>query len=134
MNNQTRGTGPWYNEDTKIMAVYDVLHYLMRNPREGLSRVGNDVEAKNLFEREGRITVPVNQGARVIFFAPDEGEIYEGDGRLAFGSSVIIRVPPDGVPTNLTDFELMTLCLVGTSYPYWPPGSIERFRLSKSLS
>lgn len=129
MDNQTR-TGDWYIEDPKLRAVYDVLRYLVRNPLEGLRRVGNDAEAINLFQTEGRITVPVDQGARVIFLAPNEGQIYPGDGRLGVGSSVIIRVPPEGISTNLSDFELMNLCIVNAAYPYWPPGSTEMFRLA----
>jgi hypothetical protein len=112
----------WYLREPKNKAVYALLQYLMKHPKEGIDLVGDDNGAKNLLQREGGIAVPTNKGARVIFFAPDEGEIYGGDGRLGVGSSVIIRVPPEGVSTSLTDLELKKLCLLG-NYPYWPPNS-----------
>jgi hypothetical protein len=109
-------TDDWSDPIKKIGAVYNLLRYLAKNPQEGLNRVGKDDDAKDLFEKKGGITVPVAQGARVIFFTPDEGK----DHPLGVGSSVIIRVPPVGFDGNATDQQLQEACVLG-NYPYWPP-------------
>lgn len=134
------GIGDWYVREPKCLGIYNVLHRLMQFPKEGLALVGKDKEndATTFFNtHSGGLTVPVADGARVIFLGPKEGEVYNGDGRLAVGSSVIIRVLPvlpDGVSYNLTDAELMIWCLMDVAYPYWPPGSTEKFQLFKPHS
>jgi|GEM_PF-4365104 len=125
------GSGDWFDRKPKCKGIYNVLHHLVKSPKEGLACVGKDDDAKNLFNaHSGGLIVP--DGARVIFFGPNEGEIYSGDGRLSVGSSVIIRVPSEKVSSKLTDVELMNLCILG-NYPYWPPDSTENFELSTSL-
>ena len=106
-------TGDWHDEKKKTTAVYDVLRYLARNPERARQLIGQDEEARQLFETEGRIKVPTS--ARVIFFPREEGE---GEDCLNLGSSVILRVPPPGYE-NATDEQLEDFVL--GNYPYWPP-------------
>jgi len=103
--------GDWSDEVKKNEAVYKVLRYLAENPDDGLSRVGKDDEARKLFEDKGGITVPVDSGARVIFFAP-------GERALLVGSSVILEVPPKRLE-GASDGELKKFIL--GNYTYWKP-------------
>jgi hypothetical protein len=100
----------WSDETKKNEAVYKVLRYLAENPDEGLKCVGNDDEARKLFEDKGAITVPTEKGARVIFFAT-------GERALQVGASVILEVPPKRL--NATDEQLKVYVL--GNYTYWPP-------------
>lgn len=104
-------TGSWYDDKMKNEAVYKVLRYLAKNPDEGLGRVGKDDEARKLFEDQGGIQVPVDNGARVIFFAT-------GEQALLVGASVILEVPPKQL-AGATDAELKKFVL--GNYTYWPP-------------
>src|SRR5437870_5425486 len=91
----SNGNGDWYNRTTKNPAVYKVLRYLAAHPEDGLNCIGKDDKARSLFEDKGGIQVPVDRGARVIFFA-------QGERALQVGSSVILELPPPGLkePTN----------------------------------
>ena len=102
----------WSDDTKKNDAVYKVLRYLAENPEEGLKRVGKDDEARKLFEKVGGIQVPVEKGARVIFFAT-------GEQALRVGASVILEVPPKLL--NATDDQLEQFVL--GNYTYWPPRS-----------
>src|SRR2546423_9724586 len=104
-------TEDWNDDKIKNEAVYKVLRYLAKNPKEGSSRVGKDDEARKLFEDQGGIQVPVDSGARVIFFATGEQD-------LLVGASVILDVPPDGY-ADKSDEELKKFVL--GNYTYWAP-------------
>jgi hypothetical protein len=102
----------WKDLGKKCDAIYKVLRHLARNHEEGMSCVGDDVKTQELFELKSGLRVPVETGARVVFFA-------SGEEALNHRGSVIIEVPPAGLE-NATDEELMGYIL--GNYPYWPPG------------
>ena len=102
--------GDWSDDQKKNEAVYSVLRYLAEHPDEGLDCVGKDDEARKLFEKIGGITVPVDKGARVIFFATGEQE-------LNVGASVILEVPPKMATATEDQLEHYVL----GNYTYWPP-------------
>jgi hypothetical protein len=104
-------TEDWFDLDKKSDAVYKVLRYLAAHPEEGLACVGNDEMARQLFEDKGRVEVPAEKGARVIFFA-------SGEQALQHGGSVIIEVPSQPIP-DASDDQLK-LRILG-NYPYWAP-------------
>jgi hypothetical protein len=106
----SNGNDDWATDKKKREAVYKVLKYLSENPEEGLKRVGKDDEARKLFEDKGEIGVPVERGARVIFFAT-------GEQALNVGASVILEVPPKML--DATDDQLENFIL--GNYTYWPP-------------
>jgi hypothetical protein len=103
--------GDWYDDKRKNGAVYKVLRYIAANPDDGLRCVGKDDDARHLFEAKGGIHVPVERGARVIFFAP-------GEQNLEVGASVILEVPPHKL-TDPTDDQLQYYVL--GNYTYWAP-------------
>ena len=107
----SNGTGDWYTEPAKNGAVWRVLDYVAVNPGEGLACVGKDDDARKFFERVGGITVPVDRGARVIFFAPGEKD-------LKIGSSVILEMPAAPM-LNATDGQKQELIIA--QYTYWRP-------------
>ena len=102
-------TTAWSDPDKKTEAVYKVLRYLAANPKEGMSRVGDDAAAAQLFKDIGGIEVPAGQ--RVIFFA-------SGEQALRHAGSVSLEVPPE--VSKASDLELKAYIL--GNYPYWPPG------------
>jgi hypothetical protein len=109
----SNGVEPWYQERPKSQAVYNVLDFLIQHPEEGLACVGKDLRAHYLFERIGGIRIPVENGARVIFF--DRGELAANH-----RGSVIFEVPPEGMG-HPTDEQLQLFIL--SKYPYWRPSS-----------
>jgi hypothetical protein len=104
-------TGDWYDNKRKNEAVYKVLRQIAKNPEDGLRCVGRDEDTRQLFEKVGEIQVPVDKGARVIFFAP-------GEQALQVGASVILEVPPK-LFADPTDDELKRFVL--GNYVFWPP-------------
>jgi hypothetical protein len=107
----SNANGDWYDPETKNGAVYKLLDYLATHPQDGLACVGKDEAARTLFEAQGGITVPVDKGARVIFFAP-------GERAKQAGSSVILEIPPAPL-INATDDQLKAFIL--GNYEWWRP-------------
>jgi hypothetical protein len=106
-------TEPWFDETQKVDALFKVLRHVATYPEDGLSCVGDDTKANDLFKTAGGIDVPTAEGARVVFLKP-------GEKALLFGGSVIIEVPPRRI-SGVSDLQLMNYIL--SWYPYWPPGS-----------
>jgi hypothetical protein len=104
-NNQS---ADWTTEKPKTDAVYKVLKYLAEHPDQGMTCVGNDARAHELFKDVGGIGVPAGQ--RVIIFG-------SGEKKLEFRGSVILEVPY-GL-TQLSDDQLKIFVL--GNYSYWRP-------------
>jgi hypothetical protein len=100
----------WNTRETKTAAIYKVLRYLAKNPDAAAACVGNDQEAARLFEEQGGITIPTENGARVIFFA-------HGEQALRYRNSVVLEVPPADL-SDAPDGALKSY-VIG-NYPYWP--------------
>jgi hypothetical protein len=107
----SNGITDWYDDVKKSGAVYNVLNSMLTHQSEALNCVGDDVKAVQFFQKYGGITVPTNQGARVIFFAP-------GERALQTGASVIIEIPPPAL-TAAGDKQLSGFIL--GDYDWWPP-------------
>ena len=106
----SNSNGDWYDDFKKNNAVYNLLRHLAAHPEDGLNCVGKDDKARKLFEDKGGIHVPVDKGARVIFFAP-------GERTLRVGSSVILEAPPARL-ADPTDEQLKAFIL--GNYEWWP--------------
>lgn len=100
--------GDWSDPVKKTTAVYKVLRYLAKNPKQGLALVGDDVAAAQFFKKISGIDVP--KGQRVTFFAP-------GEQALRHAGSVALEVP--ATESTGSDLELKSYIL--GNYPYWPP-------------
>ena len=112
-------TGDWYSWPAKSEAVWRVLRYLAAHPEEGRACIGNDLLTHAFFTDKGRIDIPVEEGARVIFLKPGTSEQGPPD-KPELGNPVILQMPA-GPIQNPTDDELMKLMKPG--YTYWkPPG------------
>jgi hypothetical protein len=111
----SNGTGDWFKRKEKREAILRVMKHIAGNPADGQKCVGNDAEARKLFEdpKVGNIAIPAD--ARVIVFKAGELDLREG-------SSVIIELPPAPatMPThspNPSDRELLSY-VIG-NYVHW---------------
>jgi hypothetical protein len=108
-------TGDWFDNKKKTAAILRVLRHIAGNQDAGKKCIGKDEEAHKLFEDPtlGNMTIPT--GGRIVILAT-------GEEALAWGSSVIIEMPPPPSPpktvADMTDRELLSYVL--GNYKYWP--------------
>jgi len=99
-------TSDWSDEHKKNPAVHKFVEYLQNNQTQAERCVGNDAEAKRLFQDETKMMVP--DDARVIVFPT-------GTKEKNAGGSVIVQIPaPKATETDRQE------CILGT-YEYWKP-------------
>src|SRR4051812_5216990 len=108
MSNGAAAQNDWDDRDKKREAILKVLRRVLENPQDGKDAVGDDAKALALFKTYGPIDVPPD--ARAIFFSP-------GEKKRAEGSSVLIELPPDTTPKDISDDLLITYVL--GNYQHW---------------
>jgi hypothetical protein len=112
-------TGDWYDAEKKNAAVFNFLYYLATNSDSQKVKdcIGNDEQARALFQEMGGIPVPPGEIVRVVL--PDEKAIFPEDQKdREHNGPVIVRIPPSTM-ANASTGQMQSYIL--GPYIYWPP-------------